>query len=449
MTLRQFLADCPPEATAIIGSRVRLCFQDLLTPPGTIRDAARHGAVALVLRCPQALARAIVGLDGIADRMLLLSHDTPPAMMAELLKTSGARAVLTDCAADIPAGIPIIVWNEAPQRTQPGEPAPKTTEWLLSTSGTTGTPKLVSHSLQSLTRTTRRDMGRGRLHRWGQLYNICRFAGLQVLLQGLLGGSTLILPNIEGPLESQLALLSAEGCTALSATPTLWRKILMQPGAEALSLTQVTLGGEIADAAILGALRHRFPHARLVHIYASTEAGAAFAVTDGLPGFPASFVEKAPGGICLRVENGLLLVHNGLVRPNYFGSTGVFASTEGFVATGDCVALKDGRYHFLGRADGCINVGGNKVMPEVVEHVLLAHPAVAFARVGAKASPITGSLITAEVVLRQGVGTPECIIKSIRNHCAERLERWQAPALIKVCADLPVSSGGKLARSRS
>jgi len=39
------------------------------------------------------------------------------------------------------------------------------------------------------------------------------------------------------------------------------------------ALRQITLGGEIADQAVLDALARRFPGARITHVYASTEAG--------------------------------------------------------------------------------------------------------------------------------------------------------------------------------
>ncbi len=61
--------------------------------------------------------------------------------------------------------------------------------------GTTSTPKLVAHTLQSLTRPTKRDLSRGAELRWGLLYDLTRFAGLQVYLQALAGGSLLLLPT--------------------------------------------------------------------------------------------------------------------------------------------------------------------------------------------------------------------------------------------------------------
>ena len=65
----------------------------------------------------------------------------------------------------------------------------------------------------------------------------------------------------------------------------------------------VRLSGEIADQAVLDSLKARFPDAAIGHAYASTEAGVGFEVTDGLEGFPASFIGR-PGPVEMKVVGG-------------------------------------------------------------------------------------------------------------------------------------------------
>ena len=235
-----------------------------------LQAAIGYGAVAVRLADPLKLALALITLDGQVKRLLLLSSDMSDAEARDLLSQFGGDALLTDMPSEGGHDRPEVVWRETPKPGE-GTGVPVTsripTEWIFATSGTTGTPKLVAHSLASLTRTTKLFAGASR--RWGQMYNIARFAGIQVFLQGLTGGS-LLLPAPDAGLPEQLAFLASKGCTALSATPTLWRKILMTPGHEVLPLTQVTLGGEIADGAILSALVRTYPAGRAVHIYTST-----------------------------------------------------------------------------------------------------------------------------------------------------------------------------------
>jgi len=415
---------------------------------GALQACLGYNAVAVRLADPLKLALAIITLDGQVERLLLLSSDMSDAEARDLLAQFGGDALLTDMASEGGKDSPEIIWRETPK---PGKGADRmarphvTTEWIFATSGTTGIPKLVAHSLASLTRTTKLFSGGPR--RWGQMYNIARFAGIQVFLQGITGGS-LLLPAPETGLPEQLAFLAQNGCTALSATPTLWRKILMTPGHEILPLAQVTLGGEIADGVILSALARAYPSARVVHIYASTEAGTAFSVRDGRPGFPLSYLQDAPGSVRLKVIDGRLFVRTRNTRATYLNRQEAFADAEGFVDTGDRVEIDGDRCLFLGRENGAINVGGNKVYPEEVEHVLLAHPAVDLARVSARKSPITGQLVVAEVVATPGAD-PSALPAALKVWCADRLPHWKRPAMIRVVAHLPASAGGKVDRTQT
>ena len=71
----------------------------------------------------------------------------------------------------------------------------------------------------------------------------------------------------------------------------------------------IRLSGEIADDAILAALRAFYPRARIEHAYASTEAGVVFAVGDGKAGFPASWLEK-DGAVQMKIVDGALCVRS-------------------------------------------------------------------------------------------------------------------------------------------
>lgn len=424
-----------------------------------LSEARTGRAVALMLDDPIRTALALVALDGQVERLLVLSAETPADVADGLLSTFAPDIVLTD-RLDRTGGSPAVgaarwlEWTGAAipadraDTTEAALPGRHDTLWALATSGTTGRPKLVAHRLASLTRTTRVPAVDAAPLRFGQIYDMARFAGIQVFLQGLLGGGGLVLTAPGQPLGERLALMAERGCDALSATPTYWRKILMLPESTVLSLRQVTLGGEAADDAVLAALRTRFPDARLVHVYASTEAGAAFSVKDGKAGFPRRFLDEPPGGIRLAIRDGRLFIQNGQVLPTYLGQDLAFADADGFVDTGDQVAIVDDRVIFRGRANGTINVGGNKLFPEEVERVLLADERVRLARVFAKRSPITGHLVAAEIVAAGPADQMPNLVPDLMARCRSRLERWQVPALIRCVDDIAVNAGGKVGRVR-
>jgi acyl-CoA synthetase (AMP-forming)/AMP-acid ligase II len=314
----------------------------------------------------------------------------------------------------------------------------------MTTSGTTGIPKIVDHSLASLSRSVH--VMSPPLPRWGLVYEPSRFAGLQVVLQALLGGGELVAPDPSGDLGERLRFLAANGCTHLSATPTLWRKLLMLPEAALLAPRQVTLGGEIADAGILKALAARYPSARITHIYASTEAGVGFSVKDGRPGIPAAFVSDGVGGAALRIVDGELWI-----RPP--GATGggsaahITLDSDGFLRTGDLVREDGDRVYFLGRDSSTINVGGTKVHPEDVEAIVNAHPGVAGAQVSSRPNPLVGALLTLTVApIDPGIDAV-AFRQSVKAWCRERLPREAQPATIKVVDAIAATAAGKLART--
>lgn len=304
----------------------------------------------------------------------------------------------------------------------------------LQTSGTSGEPKLVRHSFERL---------RGRLRgadpeaRWLVAFEPAAFAGLQVILTALAGGATLIAPG--GGAGAGVAALARAAldhrATHISGTPTFWRSFLLALGAEDLPLRAVTLGGEPADQPLLDRLAERFPAARLRHIYASTEAGALFAVADGRAGFPASWLASGVDGVELRVRDGVLEVRSPRAAP---------AFGDGWLATGDLVEVDGGRVQFVGRADGRVSVGGVKVSPEAAERCLLAVPGVAEAMVGAVPSPLTGHLLTATVVPLPGV--EEADLRVRLQAALAGLPPAARPRLLTFAARLEVGASGKKRR---
>src|SRR6202044_2083659 len=95
------------------------------------------------------------------------------------------------------------------------------------------------------------------------------------------------------------------------------------------------------------------------------------------------------------------------------------------------VAKEGDRYHFKGRREGVINVGGQKVFPEEVETVLGLHPAIRIARVRARKSPITGAIVVADVVLADPQAGLATIQADLIEHCRRRLPAWKVPGVIR------------------
>ena len=400
-------------------------------------------------------ALALLHLDGVAARLVLCPPDLPAAHLPGVIADAGVDAVMTDGtgpAADAADGLPRFACPALPPSAWPSAP-PAATEWLLLTSGTTGRPKLVAHTLASLSGPLDDGLAVAPEAVWSTFYDVRRYGGLQILLRALLGGGSMVLSQADEKVAAFLARAAAAGVTHVSGTPSHWRRALMSGalmsgGAPGFAPRYVRLSGEVADQAILNSLATAFPGAGIAHAFASTEAGVAFDVRDGLAGFPAAMV-GAPGAKAeLRVIDGTLRIRSARTASCYLGGAGALADADGFVDTGDMVELRGDRYHFTGRREGVINVGGQKVHPEEVEAVLHLHPQVQMARVRGRASPITGALVTADIVLHTPAG-PEAFAalrEEILALCRASLAAHKVPTVLRAVATLDVGASGKLLR---
>ncbi len=319
------------------------------------------------------------------------------------------------------------------------------------TSGTTGVPKLVLHSLASLADfLPRQPPESGAV--WSTFYDIRRYGGLQIYLRAALSGSPLVLSSPAESTEHFLARAAAQGVTHISGTPSHWRRALMSGAAGLLKPRYVRLSGEVADQVVLDQLRATYPAARIGHAFASTEAGVAFDVDDGLAGFPAEFLNGG-GGVDMKVEDGTLRIRSRRIGGRYLGAdASALSKVDGYVDTGDLVELQHGRYYFRGRKGGIINVGGLKVYPEEVESVLNADPRVRMSLVRARRNSIMGAVVAADVVLNDPPDTaragasPEDIKSELINACRRALPAHKVPATLRFVPSLELTAAGKLVR---
>ncbi len=403
-------------------------------------------SLGLSMRDNLQLSLWIILLDGIARRLTIL-----PSEMTDEQKNHFSRLAEIDVVLDDHGELGFNLdshFNVQGDKSLPEiYTLPMNTEWILATSGTTGVPKLVKHSLSSLSQTVKKTSS-GLRFIWGALYDIQRYAGLQVFLQAVQGGSTLIFSDEIELLKDKIALFSKYQVNALSATPTMWRKILMQTNAGSLSLSLITLGGEIVDEGILNALSRLYTGTKIRHIYASTEAGVGFSISDKKAGFPASYLTNPPNGISLRVdERGVLYIKSASNALGYLNAIQLEKDTDNYVKTGDKVQLHDERYFFCGRENGVINVGGNKVFPEEIEAVLLTYEGVKMAVVSAQKNAITGALIQVKIVLDVNIEDKQQFIARLRKYCSSQLEPYKVPAIYHVVDTIDMNATGKLHRA--
>jgi acyl-coenzyme A synthetase/AMP-(fatty) acid ligase len=392
---------------------------------------------------------AAIELDGVAARILLCTPDLAlhlPSIVAE----AQVDVVVTDenDAKFASLGVPLVTCHgRIVSQDRPNVARDVETEWVLFTSGTTGRPKMVAHTLSSLSGPLNDGVAVASGAVWSTFYDTRRYGGLQILLRALIGGGSMLLSSATETVDAFLIRLADAQITHISGTPSHWRRALMSRNAGSISPVYVRLSGEAADQAILDRLRHAYPGSNIAHAFASTEAGVAFDVRDGLSGFPASFLDQSNHpGVDIKIEENTLRIRSSRTASRYLGHR--LPEADGFIDTGDMVERRGDRYYFIGRKEGVINVGGLKVYPEEVEDVITRHPDVQIARVWARKSPITGAIVAADVVLRPDAADTFAAVRTdLMKACREALAAHKVPASWQQVDTIAMTASGKIRRA--
>jgi acyl-coenzyme A synthetase/AMP-(fatty) acid ligase len=408
---------------------------------GRVLDADLSSAHVLLRTSNQLFAAlGLIELDGVAARIVICPPDVKPEHLPSVIE----RAAIDVVVGDDPALAVADVRFERLHMPRDGKTiaASRKTEWVLFTSGTTGVPKMVAHTLEGLTGAISPGATDGVV--WGTFYDIRRYGGLQILLRALLGQATLVLSDADEDVADFLGRLGRHGVTHLTGTPSHWRRTLMSPANALITPRYVRLSGETADQPILDSLKARFPGVPIGHAYASTEAGVGFEVTDGLEGFPASYLDR-DGPVQMKIVDGTLRIRSPRAASHYVGAELTLVE-DGWVDTTDMIECRGDRCYFAGRTGGIINVGGLKINPEEVEAVINRLPGVAASRVSGRKSPITGAIVVADIVPAEAVNDNKTFKDDILAACRAALPAFKVPAQLRFVDRLELTAGGKLSR---
>lgn len=441
-SLKNTLLNIPANRDALLVDNTSISYKDIenmINNNSTIIEKLKLSNVAINGRCRFEFAKLIFMLDGEVSSILFLPPDIDTSLHDRYYNES-------DVNYEVYLENDVLKYKLIAEVSE--EKIVQETTWIIPTSGTTNTPKLVVHTYESLTRTTKNDVEVGLNYRWGLVFDIYRFSGIQVFLQAMLSGACLIISESYYTMSEILNNLIKNKCNALSATPSFWRKVMMSKEVSELDFKVITLGGEIADKNILQSLKAKFSCAKVLHIYASTEAGVGFSVNDGCAGFPKAYLYNVVNGVTLKLsQTNTLMIKKDKQTQQYLSNNKLLYTDNGFIDTGDIVELRESRVYFLGRDSGAINVGGNKVQPEEVEHTLLNSGFINAAFVYSKKNSIIGSIVCADVVLKDKTSDTKILKSKILKYCRENLENFKVPALIKFVDELEITHSGKLKRS--
>lgn len=301
----------------------------------------------------------------------------------------------------------------------------------LFTSGTTGVPKKISHSFDSISRSVKKEEKRGD-DIWGFAYNPTHMAGLQVFFQAFMNQNTII--RLFGLQRKDiLTQINENIVTNISATPTFYR-LLLPADQICSSVNMLTSGGEKFDSNTLNSLKVMFPNSKIRNVYASTEAGSLFSSNGDV------FTIKSEISKFIKVEDNEIFLHRSLM-----GNSSGIKFNRDWYATGDLIeVIKDEplTFKFISRRNEMINTGGYKVNPTEVEETLRLNKMIKEVYVYGKKNSLLGNIVCCEIV-RLSDSLNE---KMVRDFLSDKLQEYKIPRVVKFVDILATTRTGKLKR---
>jgi O-succinylbenzoic acid--CoA ligase len=300
---------------------------------------------------------------------------------------------------------------------------------VVPTSGSTGEPKGVVHTHESIAASARATTARLEVDpatdRWLCCLPLAHIAGLSVLFRALHAGAPLeVIPGFDADVVTAAAV--ERGATLTTLVPTALARI------DPAIFRRIVIGGAAPPAVV--------PPNGVIS-YGLTETGSAITY-DGV----------ALDGGEVRIVDGEVLLRGPMLLRAYRGTA--FEGGEhdpkdaaGWFATNDAGHLDaDGRLVVVGRRGELIITGGENVWPIAVERVLDTHPGVAEVAVIGRPDPDWGARVTALVVPRDPTSPPT--LDELRDHVRAQLPAFAAPRELELVEGLPRTLLGKVERHR-
>jgi benzoate-CoA ligase len=276
------------------------------------------------------------------------------------------------------------------------------------------------------------------------------------------GATAILIPDRPTP-ETVLAALRKHQVTIFFGFPTLYAAILASLGERAIDplprLRICVSAGEALPAAVAERWSARFGleildgigSTETLHIFMSNRPGDVRRGTSGkvVAGYEVALRDEA--GTAIGVDQiGDLWCRGPSLATGYRNNPDASRHTfvDGWIRTGDkYLRDADGYYHYAGRADDMLKVGGTWVSPYEVESALMDHPTVLEAAVVAHADHDELIKPKAFVVLKDHAAASSELAAGLRNFVKARLAPYKYPRWIEFRAELPKTATGKIRRN--
>ena len=343
---------------------------------------------------------------------------------------------------------------------------------MLFTSGTTGYPKIATHSYKyplghfvtakywhcvnpNGLHLTISDTGWGKAL-WGKLYG-----------QWMCEVATFVYDFDRFSAADILPLFKKYNITTFCAPPTMYRFMIKEDLSkyDLSSIEHATIAGEALNPEVFYQFR-KATGISLMEGFGQTETALIVANLAGMrpkvgsmgkpvPGFDVDIVDHdgksvgigETGEIVVRLQGGK---PNGLTLGYYNNETGrpYIDFPAGLYHTGDTAWRdEDGYYWYVGRVDDLIKSSGYRIGPFEIESVIMELPYVLECGVSAAPDEIRGQVVKASIVLVKGKEPTEALKKEIQDYVKHRTAPYKYPRIVVFRDELPKTISGKIQRN--
>ena len=291
---------------------------------------------------------------------------------------------------------------------------------VVATSGTTGEPKGVIHthdSVRASAHLTSAALGVTSNDHWLACLPLAHIGGLSVVIRALVTDTKLtVLPRFD---VAEVESAARNGASLVSLVNTALRRV------DTDLFRKILLGGSapLVDRP-----------ANTVSTYGMSETGSGV-VYNGLPLDDVKVMAD---------DSGQLLISSPTLLRAYTDGTDP-KTHDGWLPTGDAGAVEDdGTVRVFGRMDDVIVTGGEKVWPAEVESILKLHFSVADAKVFGLPDPEWDERVVAHIELVSGSNAPS--LEALRELVKQHTAAFKAPRELQVVGALERTSTGKIRR---
>lgn len=299
---------------------------------------------------------------------------------------------------------------------------------VLFSSGTTGRPKAILHSINDL---FSKNISSKRPMKLMSFLLFDHIGGLNTLFYALLNNSQIIVPFKRNTYEviKDIKKFKVE---LLPTTPTFLRMLLFDSSLNIKklnSLKLITYGSELMDQISLNKITSLLPWVNFKQTYGTSETGILSIKSENRNSLWIKIDKKK---IKTKIIKNILYLKPKKKMIGYLNSKNPF-DKQGWYNTKDLVKTrKDGYIKIIGRKSDIISVGGLKILPGEIERVAQKNKNVKQCYAYGKANPITGQHVEIICEIKNKKINKEKFIKELKTSFSKELDESFIPLKISI-----------------